>query len=88
MSFLVLLSYTTYMCLATPIQIKSIKGQTAIVSHDGRDFNVSTQLTPQAKVGDWLLAHGDIAISILPEAEALKILALIREANSHEGSDA
>jgi hydrogenase expression/formation protein HypC len=67
------------MCLATPIQIKEINKDFAVVSHDGKDFRVSLQLTPQAKVGDWLLAHGEIAISILPEKEALDILNLIKQ---------
>lgn len=67
------------MCLATPIQIKSINGLNAIVSHDGKDFPVSLQLVPKAKVGDWLLAHGEIAISILPENEALDILGLVSQ---------
>lgn len=70
------------MCLATPIQIKEISKGFATVSHGGKDFEVSLQLTPQAKVGDWLLAHGDIAISVLPEKEALDILALIRQAEA------
>jgi hydrogenase expression/formation protein HypC len=68
------------MCLATPIQIKEIKEGSATVSHDGKDFQVSLQLVPKAQVGDWLLAHGEIAISVLPEKEALDILALIKQA--------
>ena len=70
------------MCLATPIQIKEIRDGFATVNHGGKDFRVSLQLTPQAKIGDWLLAHGDIAISILPEKEALDILALIKQAET------
>lgn len=76
------MGYTKSMCLATPIQIKSIQDTTAVVSHDSKDFKVSLQLVPQAKVGDWLLAHGEIAIGILPEAEALKILDLIKESET------
>jgi hydrogenase expression/formation protein HypC len=67
------------MCLATPIQIKEIDKGFATVSHGGKDFRVSLQLTPTAKVGDWLLAHGEIAISILPEREARDILDLIKQ---------
>lgn len=70
------------MCLATPIQIKEIREGFATVSHDGKDFQVSLQLTPKARVGDWLLAHGEIAISVLPENEALDILALIKQAET------
>ncbi len=69
------------MCLATPLQIKSIKNKTATVEHDGRDFEISLQLVPQAQVGDWVLAHGEIAINTIPDKEALSILALIRKAN-------
>jgi hydrogenase expression/formation protein HypC len=67
------------MCLATPIQIKKIKENFATVSHDGKDFQVSLQLIPQAKVGDWILAHGEIGISILPEKDAFDILNLIKQ---------
>jgi hydrogenase expression/formation protein HypC len=77
-----LLNYNVIMCLATPIQIKEIKEGFATVSHDGKDFKVSLQLVPMAKVGDWLLAHGEIAISILPEREALDILDLIKQAET------
>jgi hydrogenase expression/formation protein HypC len=69
------------MCLATPIQIKSIKKDIAVVEHDGKKFKVSLQLVPKAKVGDWLLAHGEIAINTIPEKEALGILELIQTAN-------
>jgi hydrogenase expression/formation protein HypC len=69
------------MCLATPIQIKNIKKETATVEHDGKKFNVSLQLIPDAKVGDWIMAHGEIGISILPEEDARDILNLIRRSN-------
>jgi hydrogenase expression/formation protein HypC len=69
------------MCLATPLQIKSIKKNTAIVEHGGKNFSVSLQLIPKAKVGDWVLAHGEIGISILPEKDAHDILNLIEKAN-------
>lgn len=70
------------MCLATPLQIKKIKKNIATVEHDGKDFEVNLQLIPQAKVGDWILAHGELGINILPENEALDILSLISKANT------
>lgn len=69
------------MCLATPLKIKSIKNKIATVNHDGENFEVSLQLIPKAKVGDWILSHGEIAINTIPNEEALSILALIRKAN-------
>lgn len=70
------------MCLATPLQIKKIKDNFATVEHDGKNFKVSLQLTPKARVGDWLLVHGELAINTIPENEALDILRLIHQANS------
>lgn len=69
------------MCVATPLKIKKIEGTKGIVDHDGKDFDVSLHLTPKAKRGDWILAHGEIAISILPENEALDILELVRKSS-------
>ena len=69
------------MCLATPLQIKEIKNGIATVEHGGKDFPVSLQLTPHAKVGDWVLAHGEMGINTIPEHEALDILKLIQKAN-------
>ncbi len=69
------------MCLATPIQIKKIDKEIATVEHDSKTFNVSLQLIPKAKVGDWIMAHGEIGISILPEKDAHDILDLIRRSN-------
>jgi hydrogenase expression/formation protein HypC len=70
------------MCLATPLQIKSIKKNTATVEHDGKDFQVSLQLVPKAKVGDWILAHGNLAINTLSGKEAKDILRLISQLSS------
>jgi hydrogenase expression/formation protein HypC len=71
------------MCLATPIRITKIDGLRATVTHSEKEYNVSLQLIPKAKVGDWILAHGEIAINIIPEEEAKNILALIEKADGH-----
>lgn len=65
------------MCVATPLKIKKIDGSTGVVNHDGKDFDVSLHLIPKAKVGDWILAHGEIAISIISSKDAKDILGLI-----------
>lgn len=67
------------MCLATPLQIKKIEKKVATVEHDGKNFKVNLQLIPKAKVGNWIMAHGEIGISILPEKDAHDILDLIRK---------
>jgi hydrogenase expression/formation protein HypC len=67
------------MCLAIPALIKSIKGQQAAVDIDGVRREVSIQLTPEAKVGDYILLHTGYAISLIDPAEAAETLKLLRQ---------
>lgn len=70
------------MCLATPLKIQLIKETVATVQGGDKTLEVSLRLLPQAKVGDWVLVHGNIAINIIPEKEAKEILKLIRKTES------
>ncbi len=67
------------MCLAIPSLIKSIKGQQAEVDIEGVRREVSLQLTPEAKVGDYVLLHTGYATSIIDPAEAEETLKLLRQ---------
>lgn len=67
------------MCLAIPALIKSIKGQQAVAEIEGVTRDISLQLTPEAKVGDYVLLHTGYAISIIDAAEAAETLKLLRE---------
>jgi hydrogenase expression/formation protein HypC len=67
------------MCLAVPALIKTIDGQQAEVDIDGVSREVSLQLTPDAKVGDYVLLHTGYAISIIDAAEAAETLRLLKE---------
>jgi hydrogenase expression/formation protein HypC len=67
------------MCLAIPALIKSIDGQQAEVDIEGVTRDVSLQLTPEAKVGDYVLLHTGYAISIIDEAEAEETMKLLKE---------
>jgi hydrogenase expression/formation protein HypC len=67
------------MCLAIPALIKTIKGQQAVVDIDGVTREVSLQLTPEAKEGDYILLHTGYAISIIDAAEAEETLKLLKE---------
>ncbi|OGO16977.1 MAG: hydrogenase assembly protein HypC, partial [Chloroflexi bacterium RBG_16_50_11] len=64
------------MCLAIPALIKSIKGQQAVADIEGVTRDISIQLTPEAKVGDYVLLHTGYAISIIDAAEAEETLKL------------
>jgi hydrogenase expression/formation protein HypC len=67
------------MCLAIPALIKSINGQQAVADIEGVTRDISLQLTPEAKVGDYVLLHTGYAISIIDAAEADETLKLLRE---------
>lgn len=67
------------MCLAIPAQVKSIDGYQAEVDIAGVKRQVSIQLTPEAKVGDYVLLHTGYAINVIDEVEAQETLELLRE---------
>lgn len=67
------------MCLAIPAQIQSIDGFEGQAEIGGVGRTVSLFLTPDAKVGDYVLIHTGYAISIVDEEEALETLRLFRE---------
>jgi hydrogenase expression/formation protein HypC len=67
------------MCLAIPALVKSVKGYQAEVNIEGVSRQVCIQLTPEVKVGDYVLLHTGYAISVIDEAEARETLMLLRE---------
>jgi len=67
------------MCLAIPALIKSINGQQAQVDIEGVTRDASLQLTPEAKVGDYVLLHTGYSISVIDPEEAEETLKLLRE---------
>ena len=67
------------MCLAIPALIKSIDGYQAEADIDGVIRQVSIQLTPDVRVGDYVLLHTGFAISVIDPDEAEETLKLLRE---------
>jgi hydrogenase expression/formation protein HypC len=67
------------MCLAIPALIKSINGHQAVVDIDGVTREVSIMLTPEARVGDYVLLHTGYAINVIDAAEAEETLKLLRQ---------
>lgn len=67
------------MCLAVPVRIVAIEGSNAQVEIGGVRRQVSLWLTPEAKVGDYVLLHTGYAINIIDEAEAKETLKLFEE---------
>jgi hydrogenase expression/formation protein HypC len=67
------------MCLAVPVKIVSIDGDEAETEVAGVRRRVSIALTPEAKLGDYVLLHTGYAIGVIDEAEAEETLKLLEE---------
>ena len=67
------------MCLAVPVKVVLIEGSEAKVEISGVKRRVSIMLTPEAKVGDYVLLHTGYAINVIDEAEALETLKILEE---------
>ena len=65
------------MCVAIPARVNSIQGKQAEVGIGGITRTVSLQLTPEAKVGDYVIVHTGYAINVLDQQEAEETLRLI-----------
>lgn len=65
------------MCLATPMRIKKIKDNKAVVETKKHTHTVDLSLIKDAKIGDYILAHGDMAINKVAEEDAKKILEMV-----------
>ena len=67
------------MCIAIPALIKSIEGTEAEAEIGGIARRISLYLTPEAKVGDYVLVHTGYAINVIDQQEAEETLKLLGE---------
>jgi len=67
------------MCLAIPALVKSINGYQAEVDIGGISRQISIQLTPDVRIGDYVLLHTGYAINVIDPEEAEETLKLLRE---------
>jgi hydrogenase expression/formation protein HypC len=67
------------MCLAIPARINTINGTEAEVEIGGITRKASLILTPDARVGDYVLLHTGYAINIINQIEAEQTLTLFAE---------
>ena len=68
------------MCLAIPTRIKTIdENRVALVELGGVERQVSLIMTPEARVGDYVLVHTGYAISLMDEDEAQASLEVFAE---------
>ncbi|MEO0136161.1 MAG: HypC/HybG/HupF family hydrogenase formation chaperone [candidate division WOR-3 bacterium] len=67
------------MCLAVVGRIEKIDGDTAIAEIMGVKKEISIVLTPEVKVGDYVMIHAGFAINPIDEKEAKETERLLRE---------
>lgn len=67
------------MCLAIPAKVVRIEAERAWVSIAGVEREASLILTPEAKLGDYVILHAGFAIQILDPKDAEETLRLIEE---------
>ena len=85
------------MCLAIPGQILNIEGEDPLQLKGKVDFcgivkDISLVCVPEATVGQYVLVHVGVAISVIDEDEANKIFEYLKEVGALEeledGNDA
>ncbi len=69
------------MCLAIPAQLESIDGSRGVVCLAGSRSQVQLALVPEAVVGDWVLVHAGIAITVLNQQDAMNTYELLAKAD-------
>ena len=67
------------MCLALPMKLLEHAGQRGFVEIGGARREIVLTLTPEAKVGDYLIIHAGYSLEILDREEAERTLSLYRQ---------
>jgi hydrogenase expression/formation protein HypC len=65
------------MCIALPLKIVKIRNNKAQTDKGYKE--ISLELTPEVKIGDYIIVQGDMAINKLDKKEAQKRLELFKE---------
>jgi len=70
------------MCVAVPAEIISIEGTEAEVNIGGTQRRISIYLTPEAKVGEYVLLHAGFSIRVIDCDEAQATIKLLKDINA------
>jgi hydrogenase expression/formation protein HypC len=68
------------MCLAVPMQVKTIENEVAMCEIDGVQRQASLMMLDDVKIGDYVLIHAGFAIEKIDDDEAQLTLKALREA--------
>ena len=76
------------MCLAVPGKILEIRdGAQATVDRMGATRDASVRLTPDAKVGDFVLVHAGFAIEVIDAEQARETIEVLRDLEELEAEE-
>ena len=67
------------MCLGVITKVVKIDGQKADVEFDGVTQTISIAMTPQVKIGEYVMLHAGFAISIIDQTQAEETMELFVE---------
>ncbi|MBZ4662354.1 MAG: HypC/HybG/HupF family hydrogenase formation chaperone [Caloramator sp.] len=67
------------MCLAVPLRVVSIEGNTAQAEIEGVKRTIRIDFVKNVNVGDYVIVHAGFAIEKLKEEDAIENLRLIKE---------
>ncbi|MFH1006024.1 MAG: HypC/HybG/HupF family hydrogenase formation chaperone [Candidatus Latescibacterota bacterium] len=67
------------MCLAIPMRLVRMDGNSGVAEVGGMEREIGLQLVDEAEVGDFLIVHAGFAIQKLDEVAAQETLALFEE---------
>ena len=67
------------MCLAVPMKLIKVNGDTGVVELGGSEIEVNLQLLEDVKVDDYIIVHAGFAIQKLDQEDAEETLAILRE---------
>lgn len=67
------------MCLGVTARVVKIDGQKADVEFDGVTQTISIAMTPEVKIGEYVMIHAGFAISIIDQTQAEETMELFLE---------
>lgn len=75
------------MCLAIPVKVMEIDGQSARVLAEEVEYTASLLLLDDVKPGDYVMLHAGFAIEKVDPVEAEETIRLIREIQKFSSGD-
>ncbi|MEO0080861.1 MAG: HypC/HybG/HupF family hydrogenase formation chaperone [candidate division WOR-3 bacterium] len=67
------------MCLAIPVRITELRGDMAVGEVGGIEREISVLMTPDVRVGDYVIVHAGFALQIVDQEEAKENLRILSE---------